>query len=71
MVRSISILTTALCLSLLQVLTPFRAQAQTYSYRTYDQNNGLPGDYLSVIEQDHGGFLWVGLEIRPFQVRRI
>ena len=67
MVRSISILITALCLSLLQVLIPNQAQAQTYSYRTYDQNTGLPGDYLSVIDQDHGGFLWVGLESGLFR----
>ncbi len=67
MVRSISVLITALCLSLLQVLIPFQAQAQTYSYLTYDQNTGLPGDYLSVIEQDHGGFLWVGLESGLFR----
>jgi ligand-binding sensor domain-containing protein/serine phosphatase RsbU (regulator of sigma subunit) len=67
MVRSISILITALCLSLLQVLIPDQAQAQTYSYRTYDQNTGLPGDYLSVIDQDHGGFLWIGLESGLFR----
>jgi ligand-binding sensor domain-containing protein len=67
MVRSKSILITALCISLLQVLITDQAEAQTYSYRTYDQTTGLPGDYLSVIAQDQGGFLWVGLESGLFR----
>ena len=49
------------------MLLTSQAQAQTYSYRTYDQNTGLPGSYLSVIEQDHGGFLWMGLESGLFR----
>ena len=62
MTRSISISLAAFCVTLLQVLTPSRSEAQTYSYRTYDINTGLPGSYLNVIEQDKNGLLWLGLE---------
>jgi ligand-binding sensor domain-containing protein/serine phosphatase RsbU (regulator of sigma subunit) len=62
MIRSISISIAVLCATLLQVLSPTRADAQTYSYRTYDINTGLPGSYLNVIEQDKNGLLWLGLE---------
>jgi serine phosphatase RsbU (regulator of sigma subunit)/ligand-binding sensor domain-containing protein len=67
MIRSTSIFFAALCLTLLQVLMPLRAEAQSYSYRTYDINTGLPGNYLSVIEQDRSGLLWLGLETGLFR----
>jgi len=50
------------CIYLVQVLYPAMAPAQTYSYRTYDEYTGLPGSYLSVIEQDKNGLLWVGVD---------
>lgn len=50
------------CAFLAQVLFPALAQAQTYSYRTYDEYTGLPGSYLNVIEQDKDGLLWVGVD---------
>ncbi len=60
--RSLSLFITTLFISLMQVIAPCHVQAQTYSYRTYDENSGLPGSYLSVIEQDKSGLLWIGLE---------
>jgi ligand-binding sensor domain-containing protein/serine phosphatase RsbU (regulator of sigma subunit) len=62
MTRKTSISLAVFCVVLLQVLTPSRSEAQTYSYRTYDINTGLPGSYLNVIEQDKNGLLWLGLE---------
>jgi serine phosphatase RsbU (regulator of sigma subunit)/ligand-binding sensor domain-containing protein len=56
-----------LCIALLQVLFPGRTQSQTFSYRTYDENKGLPGSYLNVIEQDKSGFLWVGVDSNLFR----
>jgi ligand-binding sensor domain-containing protein/serine phosphatase RsbU (regulator of sigma subunit) len=50
------------CAFLAQVLFPAFAQAQTFSYRTYDEFTGLPGSYLNVIEQDKDGMLWVGVD---------
>ncbi|MBE0666610.1 MAG: hypothetical protein IH593_02960, partial [Bacteroidales bacterium] len=47
---------------LVLLLLPFSTRAQTYSYKTYDLNTGLPGSYLNAIGQDTDGFLWVGLE---------
>lgn len=62
MARRTSISTAIICIVLLQAITPSGAEAQTYSYRTYDINTGLPGSYLNVIEQDRNGLLWLGLE---------
>jgi len=62
MSRSLTVFVTILFTGLMPVLMPYHLQAQTYSYRTYDENTGLPGNYLSVIEQDKSGLLWVGLE---------
>ena len=52
----------ALLAALTILMVPELTVAQTYSYRTYDENTGLPGSYLNVIEQDKSGLLWVGLE---------
>jgi len=46
----------------LTLLLPTTACAQTYSYKTFDLTNGLPGSYVNAIGQDKEGFLWVGLE---------
>ncbi|MDZ7634228.1 MAG: hypothetical protein U5L72_07215 [Bacteroidales bacterium] len=62
MSRSVSIFTAVLCIAITHLLPSFQAQAQTYSYRTYDLDTGLPGSYLSVIAQDKSGFLWVGVD---------
>ena len=62
MVRNAGISAALICILMIQLLLPYRAQAQTYSYRTYDVNTGLPGSYLNVIGQDQSGLLWVGLE---------
>lgn len=62
MSRSASINIAALCIVIMHLLSSFQAQAQTYSYRTYDLSSGLPGSYLSVIEQDKSGLLWVGVD---------
>ena len=67
MFRSPGILFAGLCIAILQVLFPGRAQSQTFSYRTYDENTGLPGSYLNVIEQDKSGFLWVGVDSNLFR----
>lgn len=44
------------------LLLPSVACAQTYSYKTFDLTNGLPGSYVNALGQDKEGFLWVGLE---------
>lgn len=62
MIRKAGISAALTCLFMTQLLLPHRAEAQTYSYRTYDVNTGLPGSYLNVIEQDGRGLLWIGLE---------
>lgn len=62
MSRSASIFIAVICTFILHLLPFFQSQAQTYSYRTYDLNTGLPGSYLSVIEQDRSGLLWVGVD---------
>ncbi|MRR22061.1 hypothetical protein EG830_03660, partial [bacterium] len=62
MSRRSSISIAALCIAIMHLLPSFLSQAQTYSYRTYDLNSGLPGSYLSVIEQDRSGLLWVGVD---------
>ncbi|MDF1558929.1 MAG: SpoIIE family protein phosphatase [Bacteroidales bacterium] len=62
MIRNAGISAALFCIFMVQLLLPYQAEAQTYSYRTYDVNTGLPGSYLNVIEQDGGGLLWVGLE---------
>ncbi len=67
MFKSASIFTAVLCIVILQVLFPVRAQSQTFSYRTYDENTGLPGSYLNVIAQDKSGFLWVGVDSNLFR----
>jgi len=67
MFRSPGILFAVLCIAISQVLFPVRAQSQTFSYRTYDENTGLPGSYLNVIEQDKSGFLWVGVDSNLFR----
>ena len=68
MSRSASINIAALCIAIMHLLSSFQAQAQTYSYRTYDLSSGLPGSYLSVIEQDKSGLLWVGVDTGLLQV---
>ncbi len=67
MFRSASIFIAVLCIAIMQVLFPVRAQSQTFSYRTYDENTGFPGSYLNVIEQDKSGFLWVGIDSNLFR----
>ncbi len=67
MFRNRGILTAALFLCLAKLFLPVQAQAQTFSYRTYDENTGLPGSYLNVIEQDESGFLWVGVDSNLFR----
>lgn len=62
MIRKAGISAALFCIFMIQLLLPYRAEAQTYSYRTYDVNTGLPGSYLNVIEQDNSGLLWLGLE---------
>ncbi|HSO77237.1 MAG TPA: two-component regulator propeller domain-containing protein [Bacteroidales bacterium] len=52
----------AVTLFALTLLLPTDACAQTYSYKTFDLTNGLPGSYVNAIGQDNEGFLWVGLE---------
>ncbi len=51
-----------LCMLLIMFLRVSPAVAQTYSFRTYDEFSGLPGNYLNVIEQDRDGMLWVGID---------
>lgn len=68
MIRSIRFFFAALCLAIIvQVMMPLISAAQSYSYKTYDINTGLPGNYLSVIEQDRSGLLWLGLETGLFR----
>jgi serine phosphatase RsbU (regulator of sigma subunit)/ligand-binding sensor domain-containing protein len=67
MFRNRGIFTAALFICLAGLLLPAQVQAQTYSYKTYDLNTGLPGSYLNVIEQDKSGLLWVGLETGLFR----
>lgn len=49
------------------MLLPINITGQSYSYRTYDLTNGLPGTYLNTIGQDSEGFLWIGLETGLFR----
>ncbi len=50
----------AVCLT--AFLFPQDLSAQTFSYRSFDNSNGLPGNYVNAISQDKNGLLWVGLE---------
>ena len=52
MIRKAGFSAALVCVFLIQLLLPYRSEAQTYSYRTYDVNTGLPGSYLNVMEQD-------------------
>ncbi len=52
----------AVTLFAMTLLLPDTVCAQTYSYKTFDLTNGLPGSYVNAIGQDKEGFLWVGLE---------
>ncbi len=67
MFRNAGIFVAVLCIAVLQVLLPVGAQSQTFSYRTYDENTGLPGSYLNVVAQDGNGFLWVGVDSNLFR----
>ncbi len=40
---------------------------QTYSYRSYDNLTGLPGNYVYSVCQDKQGLLWIGLETGLFR----
>ncbi len=63
MPRSLRLSAAAACCTLVVLIlhSPV-SSAQTYSFRTYDEYSGLPGSYLSVIEQDVNGLLWVGVD---------
>ncbi|MGM0666109.1 MAG: SpoIIE family protein phosphatase [Bacteroidota bacterium] len=45
-----------LLLSSAAVLSP----AQTYQFKNYGENDGLPGLFLYTINQDNDGFIWLG-----------
>ena len=62
MPRSLRLSIAACCTLIVLILLPLASSAQTYSFRTYDEYSGLPGSYLSVIEQDVNGLLWVGVD---------
>lgn len=34
--------------------------AQTYNFRNFDLNDGLPGRFVYTVNQDNAGFIWVG-----------
>jgi ligand-binding sensor domain-containing protein/serine phosphatase RsbU (regulator of sigma subunit) len=36
------------------------ANAQTFQFRNYDSNMGLPQNFVYSLEQGHDGFLWIG-----------
>lgn len=67
MAKSVTSFSAVLSLFALLVTAPRICEAQTYSYRTYNAESGLPGSYISVIAQDQTGFLWVGLETGLFR----
>lgn len=67
MIRRRRIILAALFMSAMHALIISQSSAQTYSYRTYDENSGLPGRYLSVIEQDNSGLLWLGIDTSLFR----
>lgn len=52
----------AICIVCVNLLHPLVSSAQTYSFRTYDEYTGLPGLWLTVIEQDRSGLLWMGVD---------
>ncbi len=62
MLKKSSIPVRAACLLFVILFFSPVLSAQTYSFRTYDEYTGLPGNYLSVIEQDRSGMLWVGVD---------
>jgi len=46
---------------------PSDAFSQSHSYRSFTGTNGLPGNYINTICQDHHGVLWLGLETGLYQ----
>ena len=48
-------------LSVLMLATScFGISAQTFRFRNYDSNMGLPQNFIYCLEQDNNGFLWIG-----------
>lgn len=41
-------------------LAPFLSPAQSYQFKNYGENDGLPDLFLYTINQDNDGFIWLG-----------
>ena len=39
---------------------PFVLNGQTFQFKNYDSNMGLPQNFIYCLEQDNDGFLWIG-----------
>ncbi|ASB48703.1 two-component regulator propeller domain-containing protein [Alkalitalea saponilacus] len=48
------------CLICFGVLVFSYLEAQTFQFRNYDSNMGLPQNFVYALEQGHDGFLWIG-----------
>ena len=46
-----------------------KAHGESYSFRNYQQSEGLQNPNITRLLQDHSGLLWMGTEKRPVQVR--
>src|SRR5687768_10146442 len=42
------------------LLVTFSASAQRYNLSVYNVSNGMPGNQINEIIQDHNGRLWIG-----------
>lgn len=47
-------------ITLLFLINSYLLFSQTYNFRNYDLNDGLPGRFVYTINQDNSGFIWVG-----------
>lgn len=45
---------------LMLAVMPFLLNGQTFQFKNYDSNMGLPQNFIYCLEQDNDGFLWIG-----------
>ncbi|WP_462317166.1 two-component regulator propeller domain-containing protein [Marinilabilia sp.] len=49
-----------LTIAILFLTIPFSSESQSFRFKTYDSNIGLPQNFVYTIEQDKNGYLWMG-----------
>ena len=50
------------CFLSMLLLTSFHSNAQSFIFRNYSQNDGLPSSTINCISQTSEGYLWVGTQ---------